>query len=262
LLEAGAEERDLRSVRIWGSGADVMPTDLARRFQRMGAAATLPLVHASVGEALFVEGYGMVEVGGGVAAKVRPPMVGGPLANVLGVPLPRYKFRVVDEHDNDVAVGKIGELLVKGPGVLKSYHGDAEATRAVLTDDGWLRTGDLVRKGMLGLVSFAGRGKDVIKAGGYSVYALEVQEALESHPAVAEAAVVGVDDERMGERVVAAVRLQPGAAASEGDITTHAASHLAAYKVPTAIKIVEALPRTGTDKVKKADVRAMFGRRH
>ena len=258
LLEAGAEDRDLHSIRVWGSGADVMPQELARRFQRMGATATLPVVGANVGQAIFVEGYGMVEVGGGVAAKFLPPVLAGPLANVLGVPLPPYKFKVVGEDDQEVAVGQIGELLVKGPGVLEGYHGDPEATAAVLTDDGWLRTGDLVRRGVFGLVSFAGRGKDVIKAGGYSVYALEVQDALEEHPSIAEAAVVGVPDERMGERVVAAVRLMPGEAAGEDDLIEWCRQRLSSYKVPTAVKFVDELPRTGTEKVKKADVRALF----
>ncbi|HEX7166710.1 MAG TPA: AMP-binding protein [Acidimicrobiales bacterium] len=258
LLEAGAEERDLRSIRVWGSGADVMPSQLARRFQRMGATATLPVVGASVGEAMFVEGYGMVEVGGGVAAKLLPPGIGRMVGDVLGIPIPPYRFRVVGEDGREVAHGQVGELHVKGPGVLQGYHGDPDATKAVLTDDGWLRTGDLVRRGPLGLVSFAGRGKDVVKAGGYSVYALEVQDALEAHRSVAEAAVVGVPDERMGERVVAAVRLLPGAATNEDELIAWCRDRLSSYKVPAEVRIVDTLPRTGTEKVKKDDVRALF----
>lgn len=257
LLEAGAEERDLRSVRVWASGADVMPTELARRFQRMGATVSLPIV-GNVGEALFVEGYGMVEVGGGAAAKVTPPGGAGPLANVLGMPLPRYRFKVVDERGKQVPVGAVGELLVKGPGVLAGYHGDDDATDDVLTADGWLRTGDLARRGPLGVVTFAGRGKDVIKSGGYSVYALEVQRTLERHESVAEAAVVGVPDERMGERVAAAVRLVPGGAASEDELRAWCAARLADYKVPAVVRFVDELPRTGTEKVRRDDVRRLM----
>jgi acyl-CoA synthetase (AMP-forming)/AMP-acid ligase II len=258
LLEAGAESRDLRSIRVWASGADVMPTDLARRFQRMGASATLP-GGVSVGDALFVEGYGMVEVGGGVAAKVSPPGVPSPLGSFLGVPLPSYRFRVVDSTTGrEVRVGQVGELLVKGPGVLQGYHGDPAATAAVMTDDGWLRTGDLVRRGPLGLVSFVGRSKDVIKKGGYSVYAVEVQAALEEHRSVAEAAVLGIPDDRLGEQVVAAVRLLPGEAASEPELIAWCAERLSDYKVPSAVRIVDSLPRTGTDKVKKSELRSLF----
>ncbi|HEX2849338.1 MAG TPA: AMP-binding protein [Acidimicrobiales bacterium] len=259
LLEAGAEQRDLRSVRVWGSGADVMPADLARRFQRMGALVTLPLLHTSVGEAAFVEGYGMVEVGGGVAAKVSPPLVHSPLGDFLGLPVPPYRFKVVDDDGREVRVGGTGELLVKGPGVLKGYHGDPDATAEVLTDDGWLRTGDLVRRGPFGLFFFAGRSKDVIKRGGYSIYALEVQQVLEDHPAVAEAAVVGVPDERLGEEVAAAVRLLPGEATSERDLVAWCRDRLSGYKVPDQVKIVDTLPRTGTQKVQKAELRHLFG---
>ena len=256
LDEAGAEERDLRSVRVWASGADVMPHDLARKFQRMGAFATLPTGH-SIGEALFVEGYGMVETGGSGAVRLSPP--GGlSMGDMLGIPVPPYRFKVVDDDGDEVGQGGVGELLIKGPGVLRGYHGDPDATKAVLTDDGWLRTGDLVRKGPFGLVAFAGRAKDVIKVGGYSVYAVEVQAAIEDHPAVAEASVVGVADDRDGERVVAAVRLLPGQAATEDDVLAFAKDRLSGYKVPKEIKIVHELPRTGTDKVKREAVRELF----
>ena len=258
LDEAGAEDRDLRSVRVWASGADVMPPDLARRFQGFGATATLPITGTSVGQAMFVEGYGMVEVGGGVAAKVSPFGLPTPLGGFLGMPLPSYRFKVVGEDGAEVRVGDVGELLVKGPGVLEGYHGDPDATAAVKTADGWLRTGDLVRRGMFGLVSFAGRSKDVIKKGGYSVYAVEVQAALESHPSVAEAAVLGVPDERLGEEVVAAVRLLPGEAASESELIAFCGQRLSTYKVPTRVRIVAELPRTGTEKVKKSELRSLF----
>ena len=116
LLEAGAPDRDLTSVRVWGSGADAMPADLARQFKKMGATATIPLI-GPVGEATFLEGYGMVEVGGGVAAKVSPPLVDFGLGDGLGVQLPGYHFRVVDEDDQQVRPGESGELWVRGPGV-------------------------------------------------------------------------------------------------------------------------------------------------
>lgn len=258
LLEAGAEGRDLRSVRVWLSGADVMPVELARRFQRMGASATLPLLDVSVGEAAFVEGYGMVELGGGVAAKVSPPLLPLPGRDMLGVPLPPWRFRVVAEDGREVRLGEVGELEVTGPGVLEGYHGDPEATRQVITDDGWVRTGDLVRRGPFGLVGFAGRAKDVIKHGGYSVYAVEVQGVLEEHPAVAEAAVVGLPDERVGEQVAAAVRLAPGQAASGEELRAFAAERMADYKVPALIRIVHELPRTGTHKVRREALRDLL----
>jgi acyl-CoA synthetase (AMP-forming)/AMP-acid ligase II len=258
LLEAGAEDRDLTSIRMWGAGADAMPPDLAARFKKLGATMTVPFV-GPVGEAAFFEGYGMVEIGGGAAVKASPPGLSVGLGESLGVPLPGYRFRVVDEDGQPVGRGQIGELLVKGPGVTSGYWGDADATKATLTDDGWLRTGDLARRGVLGTVLFAGRKKDVIKNGGYSVYALEVERALEEHPAVAEAAVLGRPDPRKGEVPVAAVRLADGADGDPDELRAWAAERLADYKVPQQIVIVDDLPRTGTNKVQKRQLLDLFG---
>ena len=257
LLEAGAEQRDLSSVRIWGSGADAMPAELAAKFKGMGATTSLPFV-GPIGEALFFEGYGMVESGGGAALKASPPMLNVGLGESLGFPMPGYKFRVVDDEGKDVGAGQVGELLLRGPGVTRGYWGDTAATEAAITDDGWLRTGDLARKGVLGTVVFAGRKKDVIKHGGYSVYALEIERALEEHPDVLEAAVLGLPDERKGEIPVAAVRLAPGATVDGPALVTWADQRLSDYKVPQQIVVVEELPRTGTNKVQRRELLSLF----
>ncbi|QXC60370.1 AMP-binding protein [Aquihabitans sp. G128] len=256
LLEAGAEDRDLTSVRLWISGADAMPTELATRFKRFGATATLPLV-GPIGEASFAEGYGMVETGGGVAVRLSPPLLPAGLGGSVGVPLPGNTFKVVGDDGEEVAVGGVGELLLSGPGVLKGYHGAPEATAAALTDDGWLRTGDLARRGVAGMVNFEGRMKDVIKRGGYSVYALEVEKTLEEHQDVLEAAVVPVPDDRDGEVPVAAVRLRPGADLASLDLGAWAAERLSKYKVPLRFVAVDDLPRTGTNKVQRKEVVAL-----
>jgi long-chain acyl-CoA synthetase len=260
LEEAHAAERDLTSIRVWASGADAMPPELAERFKRMGATITVPLLGA-VGQATFAEGYGMVEVGGGVAAKVSPPFLGagsGPFGEALGFALPGYEMRVVDEGGDVVRGGGVGDLQVKGPGVLKAYWGDDEATAAVLTEDGWLRTGDLARKGPFGMLVFEGRSKHVIKHGGYSVYALEVEHAIEQHPDVLEAAVVGLPDERLGEVPVAAVRLRKGSTLKTAKLGAFAEEQLADYKVPKRFVAVAELPRTGTNKVQKDALLALF----
>ncbi|HTN79001.1 MAG TPA: AMP-binding protein [Acidimicrobiales bacterium] len=247
MAEAGAERRDLKSVRVWASGADVMPDDLARRFQKMGASATLPLV-GSVGDALFVEGYGMVELGGGVALKVG--------SNLLA--MPGYRFKVVDDDGREVSVGQVGELWVSGPGTLRGYYGDAKATADALTSDGWVRTGDLARRGLGNTVRFAGRKKDVIKHGGYSVYAVEVEAALTEHPDILEAAVVGLPDPRKGEVPVAAVRVRDGSTATPSELVAWATEHLSDYKAPRQVVIVDELPRTGTTKVRKRGLIDLF----
>jgi acyl-CoA synthetase (AMP-forming)/AMP-acid ligase II len=258
LLEAGAEGRDLSSVRIWGSGADAMPADLAHRFKRFGATARLPRLGA-VGEAMFVEGYGMVELGGGAAFKVSPPLMDlGLGGEALGIGLPGFHLKVVDDRGALVPIGEVGELLIKGPGVLKGYWNSPDATRAAVTDDGWLRTGDLARRGLWGTVVFVGRTKDVIKTGGYSVYALEVQTTLEEHPDVLEAAVIGLPDDRLGQVPAAVVRLAEGVALDSLGLDSWAADRLARYKVPRRFVAVEELPRTGTRKVQKRELLDLF----
>lgn len=255
MLEAGAEGRDLSSVRVWISGADVMPPDLARRFKKMGAAATLPFAGRTVGEATFAQGYGMVELGGASSMKVSPPGTSLGLGDFLGVSMLGWDTRVVDEAGNDVGSGEVGELLVKGPHVLRRYHGDPEKTSETVTEEGWVRTGDLARRGRFGTVRFAGRKKDVLMHGGYSVYPAEVEEALRAHPGVADAAVVGRPDEVKGEVPVAFVRREPGSAVDEPAVIAHADEHLADYKVPEQVVFVDEFPRTGTGKVAKQVLR-------
>jgi long-chain acyl-CoA synthetase len=256
LLEAGAEQRDLSSVRVFLSGADVMPKDLAATFKRMGSTASV--FGRSVGEAAFIEGYGMVESAGGAAVRFSPPGFSLPFVEGVGLPLPGYRFKVVDDLGREVPPGAVGELLLRGPGVLDGYHEDDAATASALTEDGWLRTGDLARRGPLGGVVFAGRKKDVLMVGGYSVGAGEVESALEAHPDVLEAAVVGLPDERMGEVPVAAVRLRPGSATTAEHLVGWATEHLSSYKAPRRIVVVDELPRTGTSKVQKSGVRELF----
>ena len=257
MLEAGAADRDLTSVRAWLSGADVMPPEVARAFKSFGATVSLPLV-GPVGQAAFLEGYGMVEVAGGVAAKVSPPFLPVGLGDSLGIRLPGWHFRVVDEHGQPVRRGAVGELQIRGPGVLKGYWGDDETSAAVLDEDGWLRTGDLVRSGLLGTVGFHGRAKNVVTSGGYTVYPLEVEADLEEHPDVLEAAVFGLPDDRLGEVVAAAVRLRPGAKVSPEGLLRWADERMAHYKAPRRLAVVDELPRTGTRKVQRAKLLELF----
>jgi acyl-CoA synthetase (AMP-forming)/AMP-acid ligase II len=257
MLEAGAEQRDLTSVRLWASGADAMPADLARIFQTLGGALRLPFVHRTVGIAAFVDGYGTVESAGAVAVRFAPP---GPafLRPGLLVTRPGHKLRVLDDNGKVMAHGQVGELAVRSRAVMHGYFGNAEATRETMTDKGWLRTGDLGRRSRLGFVELVGRKKDVIKHGGYSVYAAEVERVLEQHPAIVEAAVIGLPDVQKGEVPVAVLRLRAGTSLSESGLRAWLDGRLSDYKTPRAFRFVEELPRTGTDKVRKTELRALF----
>jgi long-chain acyl-CoA synthetase len=257
MLEAGAAERDLSSVRLWASGADAMPFDLARRFQAMGSLARIPGSGRRIGMAAFVEGYGMVELGGGAAVKLLPPGPSLPLSGLVGLPMPGYRMQVVDDGGRRLPRGQVGELAAKGPGVMKGYHGQGD-TAETFTFDGWLRTGDLARSRRCGVVEFAGRKKDVIKHGGYSVFAIEVEAVLDEHPAVAESAVIGLPDDAKGEIPAAVVRTAPGEAVTEEELVTFLDDRLADYKVPRRIIFAGDLPRSGTDKVQKDELKKLF----
>jgi acyl-CoA synthetase (AMP-forming)/AMP-acid ligase II len=180
------------------------------------------------------------------------------LGDSLGMSMPGWKFKVADRSGRGVLPGQVGELRLKGPGVLKGYWGDADASSEALTEDGWLRTGDLVRSGPFGMVMFQGRAKAVIKSGGYSVYPVEVEADIEEHPDVLEAAVVGIPDAKLGEVPVAAVRLRPKAKVTPQELVVWAGVRMAQYKAPRRILIVEELPRTGTRKIQRDRLLPLF----
>jgi acyl-CoA synthetase (AMP-forming)/AMP-acid ligase II len=255
MIDAGAQRRDLSSVRLWSSGADRLDNDIIEVFRQAGSVARLPFVHRALGRAWFVDGYGMVETGGGVAVRVFAP-VRTPVDGLLR-PIGGHRTRIVDDEGNDVAIGTVGELLVSGPGVMRGYHGVDHAEDS-LTRAGWLRTGDLARPHRFGFFELAGRKKDVIKHGGYSVFAAEIERVLAEHPAVAEVAAVGLPDPQKGEIPAVVVRSRPGEALTPAAVLQLAAERLSDYKRPQRVAIVDELPRTGTDKIDKGRCRALF----
>ena len=163
--------------------------------------------------------------------------------------------------DSNAQIHKAVDVRVKSTLTTYTNPPDGVDYRMIgssVTEDGWLRTGDLARRGPIGLVAFAGRKKDVIKHGGYSVFAAEVERALEENESVAEAAVLGLPDQRKGEVPVAVVRLHSGATATGDEIAAWAAEHMSDYKAPQRVVIVDDFPRTGTDKVLQDRLLGLF----
>jgi malonyl-CoA/methylmalonyl-CoA synthetase len=201
----------------------------------------------------LLERYGMTETG----MILSNPLHGERRAAFVGNPMPGVEVQLVDESGQRVSDGTPGEIEVRGPLVFLQYWGRPVETQAAFRD-GWFRTGDMaVREDdayrLLGRTTV-----DIIKTGGYKVSALEVEDVLRLHPAVAECAVVGVTDEEWGERVAAAIELRPSAALSLEDLQLWAKERLAPYKVPRAIRTVHALPRNAVGKVVKPEVVALF----
>jgi acyl-CoA synthetase (AMP-forming)/AMP-acid ligase II len=160
------------------------------------------------------------------------------------------ELRIVDDR-RDVADGEIGELAVRGPNVMSGYWRDPKATAEVLTDDGWYHTGDVGRRDEEGFVYIVDRKRDMIITGGLNVYAAEVEAALQRHPGVSEASVLGLPDERWGERVAAFVVRRDGAELTADALIDHCRRHLARYKKPSDVMFVDHLPKGATGKVLK-----------
>src|SRR5207244_1125770 len=185
-LAASGSPDDLSSVRMAVSGASPLPPEVLDAFlQRFGV--------------IIWEGYGLTECAPAVTSNAL-----GPQAKVgsIGLPMPGLEVRVVDEHGEDVEEGDPGEILVRGPNVFTGYWGRPDATRAAFDGD-WLRTGDVAYRDEDGYLFLVDRKKDLIIVSGFNVFPKEVEEAIGRHPRVAEAAVVGVPDERTGEAVQA-----------------------------------------------------------
>jgi long-chain acyl-CoA synthetase len=196
------------------------------------------------------EGYGLTEASPAVTSSVPPPGAGTAVKDgSIGVPLPGVELRLVDADGQDTLAGDPGEIWVRGPNVFAGYWGDPEATRAALSDDGWLRTGDVAVADDDGWLTIVDRAKDVINVSGFNVFPAEVEEVIAQHPAVAEVAVVGVPHPHSGETVKAYVVLRPGQSVEEDAVIEFCAARLARYKCPTKVTFVDQLPHGATGKL-------------
>jgi acyl-CoA synthetase (AMP-forming)/AMP-acid ligase II len=243
LETAGAAGRDLGSVQLWVSAADAMPTERARRFQRYGAA--MRVAGVAVGSAAFLDVFGMVELSGPAAVRLLPPsVVGAAPVPGLALALPGVEVRVVDDDGAEVPPGRLGHVQWRGAGVLEGYEGHDGAGPDV---EGWFGAGDRGRSWRAGLIQLAGRDRDRLKVSGFSVFPAEVEEELHAAPGVAELAVVGVPDERTGERLVALV-----VASDDFDpdaFLVWARRRVTGYRRPAEVRVVSALPRGGHGKL-------------
>ncbi|WP_144797640.1 long-chain-fatty-acid--CoA ligase [Microbacterium paludicola] len=232
---------DLSSIRFAISGAMSLPVSTVRAWE-----------DATGG--ILVEGYGMTESS--------PVAVGNPMGRTrrpgtVGVPFPSTEIRVVDPADPsvDVPLGERGELLIRGPQVFQGYWGRPGDTAASLLEGDWLRTGDIVEVSSDGFVTIVDRLKELIITGGFNVSPSEVEQALEAHPDVDAAAVVGLPRSSGGEEVAAAVVLRDGAVFDAGALRDFCRTRLGAYKVPRRITAVDDLPRSLIGKVLRREVR-------
>jgi crotonobetaine/carnitine-CoA ligase len=202
------------------------------------------------------EAFGMTEIGTALYVPISAPEMVG--SGSCGLPEPFRECRIADGHGNTLPPGAVGELLVRGPGLLQGYYKKPEATAAAFHGD-WFRTGDLFRQDERGWFYIVGRVKDMIRRSGENIAAREVEEIILALPQVAEAACVPVPDRNRGEEVKALVVLQAGVARDAlppARLLEHCRANLAPFKVPRFIAYVAALPKTGSHKIAKAELRA------
>lgn len=230
-------DHDLSSLRVAVTGAADIPVELIRRI-----IDELPFD-------VVMAGYGLTE--GGTAAATEPGDPPDVVATTVGKARPGFELRIVDGHGDEVATGDAGEVVLRGPSVMSHYLDDPQATAAVLSDDGWLRTGDLGTLDADGRLRIVGRMKDMFIVGGFNAYPAEIENALLRHPAIRQAAVIGVPDERLGEVGMAFVVLAPDAATTPDEIISWSREQMANYKAPRYVEMLDELPLNATGKVEK-----------
>ena len=236
----GVEDIDLTSVISCFSGSAPLPIDVQERFEKLTGSK-------------IVEGYGLTETSPVTHAN---PLGGVRKVGSIGVPQPETDVKIVDLEDGttEMSPGQEGEVIIKGPQVMKGYWKRPEATAEVIKD-GWLYTGDIAVADEDGYFSIVGRKKDMILAGGYNIYPDEVDDVLIAHPAVLEAATIGVPDERRGETVKSFVVLKEGHTATAEELIEYSRKELAAYKIPRQIEFRDELPKSTVLKILRRELR-------
>lgn len=208
---------------------------------------------------LFVHAYGQTEMGPGISY-LDPDWQypGSPKLRSVGKPTVSVEARIVDEDGNDVAQGVPGEVWTRGPGQMIGYLNKPEETRQTITEDGWIRTGDIAYQDEGGFLYICDRAKDMIISGGENIFSGEVESAISTHPAVQQVAVVGIPDADYGERVQAVVVLQPGQSLELDALRLHCRAIIAPFKCPRGLEIRDELPVSAQGKVLKNALRAPY----
>lgn len=240
LSHPGFDDVDWSSLRWVICGAAPLPAELAEEFEKRTGARVL-------------EGYGLTETSPAASLmRVADP----PKPGSCGRPVPNVEIVIVDDDGTEVATGEPGEVLIKGPNVMKGYYNMPEATAAAVVD-GWFHSGDIGHLDEDGYLYITERKKDLIIRGGFNIFPRDIEELLYEHPAVLEAGVVGVPDSRLGEEVVAYIVLKSGSEATEDEILHFCRERLAKYKTPKVARFVPALPKNAIGKILKKDLREM-----
>lgn len=234
-------ERDLSSLRVAVVGAAAVPTDLVRA------------MHTRIGFEQVVNAYGLIE--GSVVTMTRAEDPAEVIANTVGRPMPGVEIRIVDDNEKPLPTGERGEILVRGYGVMQGYWNAPELTKTALSDDDWLRTGDIGVIDDDGNLAIVDRKKEMFICNGFNAYPAEIENLLLRNETIGQVAVIAVDDEVQGEVAWAYAVVAEGVEASEDAVVTWAKRTMSNYKVPRRVVFVEELPTTANGKIDKARLR-------
>lgn len=241
LNHPNADKYDLSSLETCIAGASPLPLELRRAFMEKFGCEMRQL-------------YGLTE-SAGMGTIYRPSHEWRDGA--VGKAYPKVEIKIFDDEDNELPPGEIGEVVIRGPQVMKGYHNRPEETAEVLRG-GWLHTGDVGYLDEEGYLYLTDRKKDIIIKGGENIMPTQIEEKIYGHPAVAEAAVIGVPDPTYGEEIVACVALKPGVEASPEEILEFCKQNLPSFKCPREVRILETLPKSSIGKILKRDLRAQY----
>jgi long-chain acyl-CoA synthetase len=235
------DHTDLSSIKGCFSGSAPLPLEVISKFEKKTGS-------------VIVEGYGLTE--SSPVTHVNP-FRGQRKVGSIGIPLPDTECRIVDLEDNtrEVPVGEPGELLMRGPQIMKGYLNKPEETAKTLTKDGFLCTGDVAKMDEEGYFYIVDRIKDMIISGGYNVYPRDIDEVLYEHPKILEACAVGIPHPKRGEAVKVFVVLKQGQTMTEQEVIDYCAERLAKYKLPVAVEFREELPKSNVGKILRKDLR-------
>lgn len=238
LISPNNQRYDTGSLRLSVSGGAAMPVEVLQNFEKRFGVPVL-------------EGYGLSETSPIASFNIleRPRKAGS-----IGLPIWGVEMKVFDSTDNEVPQGEVGEIVVRGHCLFKGYYNNPNATAEAMRNE-WFHTGDLGWMDQDGYFSIVDRVKDMIIRGGFNIYPREIEEVIYQHPAVGEAAVIGVPDPKMGEEVKAFVVAKPDSSVDEQELIDFVKSRLAAYKYPRQIMLVESLPKGPTGKILKKELR-------
>ena len=237
LHDPSADDADASTLKVCASGGSAMPVEVMKAFEEKFGCKVL-------------EGYGLSETSP-VASFNHPDRERKP--GSIGTPIDGVEMKLVDEDGKEVADGEPGEILIKGHNVMKGYWGRDDATAEAIKD-GWFASGDIATVDDDGYYFIVDRKKDLIIRGGYNVYPREVEEVLYEHPAVRECAVIGMKHDELGEEVGAAVALKEGQEVDAEELKAYAKEHVASYKYPRKVWLVDELPKGPTGKILKREI--------